>query len=775
MARQFDPSRPGHDGPQYPGELPDAPQASQQLEAHEDHHQKHPVAGQPNQILKFERPDIPPFADNLERPSSPNQSVSSDDMRNKSKALVRNRWPPKGLSQRSQLSQERATALVCHGALLFEGLVLQAKHTTTQHLRFYATVAAEGAKADAVATEYTYYAPPDMSLVLLHSGGHALPWDTLEQPSMTNCFGPLPGTVTLNEYVNTVNRHVRPTKCAKYAVVPRKPAHVLVLQRLHFLQTGLDYDLNGAEETLFTQFVCDPKWVLGAKEGLDRQIGVLIAALDNPAWTDFSDSSMRVLARLFDSHDVDVEQHFCYQLLLSVELYLRLEKVTREDNKHQKQAILTVIPEKVAYDLALAQIWLTKMRFEPLDTRFLRHPTIFHITALTKINQKEKLLQFATKMKWPNISDVENMLKEAEERIVPLECRSPYSSSWISGTIFPGSSASFLIMRSLIDCDGKINSEPPGFGQKHWDFGFQYRGSTYWYWESIMGRVMGAFKNVEQDYGWIGPCPQSEDLMELHTLLVPCAPPVKYLTKSRVRNMAARSAALGPQTDRYPVNEFVLPLPDFTNIVDWVELKKLAFKPHSKPASDAEPTKYHAAVVFSVDGQTIPIRLRHDVSFIYIPPCKGRHVLFWDYSYETIDVDSLLDLRSWNGVMFWDKKPPTGTTSSTGTSSSGKTPAWKLPFMKKWLVKTKSNSDNATAPTTAKKVTEVESVLVVEAYGSTDNEVLARAWASYVGFSTIVANVRETCIACSIRAAYAAAVPMVILNEGQREGRRRRA
>ena len=63
-----------------------------------------------------------------------------------------------------------------------------------------------------------------------------------------------------------------------------------------------------------------------------------------------------------------------------------------------------------------------------------------------------------------------------------------------------------------------------------------------------------------------------------------------------------------------------------------------------------------------------------------------------------------------------------------------------------------------------------ESVLVVEALGVEDNEVLARAWAAHIGFSAVVARGGETCVACAVRMAYAASVDMVILGEGRGEG-----
>jgi hypothetical protein len=57
-------------------------------------------------------------------------------------------------------------------------------------------------------------------------------------------------------------------------------------------------------------------------------------------------------------------------------------------------------------------------------------------------------------------------------------------------------------------------------------------------------------------------------------------------------------------------------------------------------------------------------------------------------------------------------------------------------------------------------------VLAIEALGVSDNEVFARAWCAHHGHSAIIANIKETCMSCAIREAYAACVSVVILTEG---------
>ena len=118
-----------------------------------------------------------------------------------------------------------------------------------------------------------------------------------------------------------------------------------------------------------------------------------------------------------------------------------------------------------------------------------------------------------------------------------------------------------------------------------------------------------------------------------------------------------------------------------------------------------------------------------------------KAVLFYDFDYQAIKIDdSLVDLHDWGAQSGRIKRP--------SPRSSPK----KLALEK---------------PTSAHE--QVKKVLAIEALGVSDNEVFARAWCAHHGFSAVVANVKETCMACAIREAYAACVSVVILTEGGKE------
>lgn len=122
-------------------------------------------------------------------------------------------------------------------------------------------------------------------------------------------------------------------------------------------------------------------------------------------------------------------------------------------------------------------------------------------------------------------------------------------------------------------------------------------------------------------------------------------------------------------------------------------------------------------------------------------------VLFYDFEYKAIKIDEdLVDLKD------WDRQ--SGRTSRPSSSRSSPS----------------SKNKMALAATTDELAhMQVKKVLAIEALGVSDNEVFARAWCAHHGHSAIVANVKETCMACAIREAYAACVSVVIFTEGGKE------
>ena len=152
-------------------------------------------------------------------------------------AVINMSWPPHSLSRESELPEEKAELLISRGAAFFGGLFLQANHTLIRQPRFYATVSFAAAGKHLEASPQPSATLADASLVL--SG------QPLEKPSMEQCFGALPGTVTLNRYVNAISCPRHPERLPKYEIQPRATDNLIVLQRLHYLmRNGWDKDVS---------------------------------------------------------------------------------------------------------------------------------------------------------------------------------------------------------------------------------------------------------------------------------------------------------------------------------------------------------------------------------------------------------------------------------------------------------------------------------------------------------------------------------------------------
>jgi hypothetical protein len=514
---------------------------------------------------------------------------------------------------------------------------------------------------------------------------------------------------------------------------------------------------------LYSTLIEDPAHLNGRPfMSIEQQIQDLIDILLNPQWLDFSNPRNQVVAKWFDSPDSRKKQDFFHQLLLSVELYLRIQ--AQLHNSHIRRLLLELHPS-VAWDLAVAQRWLDNMSIT--KKRESKQQSTFSFQLKSKSRQREALRHFAATLKWPNMDEVEYILDEEDLNERALEDRSADAMSWFSGIILPGRTLPWLIMNSLIDCDRDTGDALKYLTHMQPSSGFQYRANTYWSASCIVGKVLGAARGVKQIAGWVGPCIYTPDLKRTE-----CVKVKQYestdprLTEADVLSMEERSNPLGPVDDTYPVDDYEVPLPDTEDVTDLIRIEKLAFLPAKEQPSSTRnlpgaPLLFDAAIHFACGGTSWPLRLKYDVSFINAFPChQGPHgmifqrfysygasrmltetVLFYDFAYTAIRIDDgLVDLHDWHTQSGRLKRP--------SPRSSPK----KLALEK---------------PVSAHE--QVNRVLAIEALGVSDNEVFARAWCAHHGFSAMVANVKETCMACAIREAYAACVSVVILTEGGKE------
>jgi hypothetical protein len=327
------------------------------------------------------------------------------------------------------------------------------------------------------------------------------------------------------------------------------------------------------------------------------------------------------------------------------------------------------------------------------------------------------------------------------------------------------------MMNTLLDLDPDSETDNLALlSHLHPHCGFQYKNSyTYWSASSIVGKVLAPTCHAVG--GWIGPARPTTDLEPTQIARIRSRKPKQRMTPEDVESMAERSDPLGPAADTYPVDDYqpVAPSGGPEDAVDTVRVELLTLKPADGPEDTPSSTKvskrFDATIQFAINGVSWPLNLMYDVSFLAAWPCsEGPHPLFFDYIYTSIRVDSIIGVRDWGNL--YGGPQLHSVRSSPGPGMMGG--PYKDRFGQSFNHShTPLNGFVQPGGPEEEDENDDEKVLVVEAFGVRDNEVLARAWCSHWGLSAVVADVERTCMACAIREAYAATLTVVILVKGQ--------
>ncbi|KAK6360765.1 hypothetical protein TWF730_006889 [Orbilia blumenaviensis] len=671
-------------------------------------------------------------------------------------------WPPLDV-QTPYLTRDQARRYISHGAPVFEGTCKEVPYLKNQfHFYVVPTNGWDDEGTDCHPFQEDFF--NDMS-----DANH--PQESLDRPYMRDIFGLYPGTITLAGYAATFGCPLSggpPLDGGQVKI--RKLNMNYVVSRLRRLKhEGIeDRDPTLLYHELYANLLYDG--ITHADDPhrfeMGRQVYDLVDVLARPEWVDFSKLENQIVPEFFYRDDSAGNNKFFHQLLLSLELYLRVTSRSPLNNSLGKHYSW---PVKVRYDLVLAQRWLENVEIEsPSPTHPAAHSTVtFHFQ--NKNSQIDILRNFGWTLKWPNMPEVEFILSEVDTGEKAVEDRSVSCMSWFTGLMLPGRTMPWVMMKTLIDCDPDAKPSIKTLSHLAPNAGLQWRGSTYWSWECIVGKVLGAAKGVRQICGWLGPLPTSPELHRSEVVLIKQAPPLGHLTPSDIHNMAASSEAFPEHESNIHVDDFDMLEPDLEDPTDNIRIERLNFQqvtsdsqtimrilpPQKSPrppssisgrsasgrstssrsisgrsnfsAYPSDPILYDASITFAIASKSWRVYLRHDTPFIAAYPCKnGPHVLYNVYEFRVVRPDKLTEIKNWGSNITDDAESESGSEMYYNN--------------------------------------EVEEVLIIEAFGVCDNEVFARAWCSYWGLAAIVADVDKTCVACAVREAYAASVKVVILN-----------
>ncbi|KAL2021570.1 hypothetical protein VTK56DRAFT_7069 [Thermocarpiscus australiensis] len=734
-------------------------------------------------------------------------------------------WPPSGMSSSEELTLGPAMQLISRGVPAFKGYKRPVPHASDHYYALFATAA--GNRGDETDTVNLHDSMTQlMTLRLVDSSPATYPWETLEHPSYAFCFSKRPGTITLNHWVSLSS--VLPPSIAlrDSGVAPREIDLESIFARLKELERGLeDDDEDLMYRNLYRRLLKDPDKYLSPHKTLDKQITDLIMVLSRPDWIDFTNPRNQVVTKfIFDTSSANSQTYhkFFHQLLLSLELDLRIH--SRHHITEAKEKLLTQIPPTIQWNLALARRWRENIRVEAYG----KTPEHVQLRYKLRRRQVKMLKRFAQMMKWPGLRETLESLKRRDVDST-LDLVSSHAMAFFSGLVLPGPTFPFLIMNSLIDIDpDKATDDLALLTHLHPSCGFQYRNSyTYWTATSIVGKVLAP--TCRAVAGWVGPARPTSDLGRSQIARIRARRPPNRVTPEDVRSMSERSDPLGPPAQVYPVREYTLVGPDRDDdadayLADLVRIELLSLRPcHPDPnaaisrntattttatkttttspgssgqRTAAPPRWYDASIQFAIDGVSWPLHLAFDVCFVCAWPCSdGPHPLFFDYVFTPVKADELVKVRDWHGMYGYGGQghgrggygdgygyernarslSPPGVAAAAGGTGTGTGAGAGAGTGGAVNGNENGNGNNAkmgvSSPSTLSGGDE-ERVLVVEAFGVPDNEVLARAWCAHWGLSAVVADISRTCMACAIREAYAATMTVVILVDDEQDRNR---
>lgn len=273
-------------------------------------------------------------------------------------------WPPSNIASEEELSHQHALGFISRGAPVHRGHKKSVPLTLDQHYALYATTSNTRDDDGTDTVDLRDNMTTLMTLRIQGKGRARVPWETLEQPSYAFYWGQLRGTVTLNQWASGSAAPAPIIALRDSGVEPRVMTLGRVLERLQELQAGLeDDDMDLLYRILYKRMLRDPDRILSPHRTLDRQMTDLIMVLSRPDWIDFTDPRNQIVTRfIFAGGDEALYHKFFHQLLLSVELDMRIQSHQHGDSAREK--LMRQIPPTIQWDLAVARRWRENVRVD---------------------------------------------------------------------------------------------------------------------------------------------------------------------------------------------------------------------------------------------------------------------------------------------------------------------------------------------------------------------------------------------------------------------------
>lgn len=338
------------------------------------------------------------------------------------------------MASEEELPLGHAMKLISRGVPAHKGHRRPIPHRSDQYYTLYTTTAGNKGDESDVADQHDSMTQLTTFRVQ-GTGAPKYPWETLEQPSQAFRYGARPGTTTLNFWASMASMIPPAIELREAGMELREVDLTQIFERLVELEGGLEDDKGDVlYRSLYKRFLKDPDKLFSPHKAMDKQITDLMMVLSSPNWIDYTIPKNQVVTRfIYDTSPSNQEQYykFFHQLLLSLELELRINAGLRDD--WAKEKLLGQMPPRIQWSLALARRWREYVRVGEFGEAAEKVRLRFKL----RKRQAKMLKRFAQMMKWPNLNDTLDALRqnEVDGNLLGL---SSHTMSFFSGLVLPG-------------------------------------------------------------------------------------------------------------------------------------------------------------------------------------------------------------------------------------------------------------------------------------------------------------------------------------------------
>ncbi|EFQ99010.1 hypothetical protein MGYG_02021 [Nannizzia gypsea CBS 118893] len=362
----------------------------------------------------------------------------------------------------------------------------------------------------------------------------------------------------------------------------------------------------------------------------------------------------------------------------------------------------------------------------------------FHADSKVIDQQLSGLLAFAEHLEWEYLDETKEFAEQASWGYKSFFRVSGLVTDWSYGLTLPGKWMSFKIMATLIYSSPSTRQLGPA---QDYDDGVSLPTKSYFRLRTVMGRVLGCHPDCKSVCGWIGPCPPINFILsrpasasvEPKYIRVKAekVPPLRYPPRTSGHAIDQtyyhyQFKSMGQQADEvtseyiksiHDPNQWIAPQPPLqqSSVICMKSINLEPLHPEDMGQGIVEHTgycknlEYQASITFETDDSLLTYTLLTNPIFISLPACK------------------LVPHGEQHQVHFRELHRFSRQHVYNVTRLKGYTSTF--------------SEDDA------------KNVMVINATGTGDAEMLARAWCAERGKNAVIRRPGGPCYTCAVRAA----------------------